>query len=75
MAKRIKTGGRNAGTENHTTKELRKVLKEFIDNELLNIKDLLYELPTKDRLDFIIKLLPYVLAKLATEVITNDGFI
>ncbi len=47
MAKRIKTGGRKAGTENHTTKEIRKVLKEVIDNELLNIKDLLYELPIK----------------------------
>ena len=56
MAKRIKTGGHNAGTENHTTKEVRKVLKEVIDNELLNIDELLNELPTKDRLDFIIKI-------------------
>lgn len=47
MAKGIKTGGRKAGTENQTTKEVRNILKEVIDNELLNIKDLLYELPIK----------------------------
>ena len=69
MAKGIKTGGRSAGTENHTTKEVRKVLKEVIDNELINIDDLLNELSTRERLDFLIKLLPYVLSKLAPESI------
>lgn len=62
MAKGIKTGGRVIGSLNHTSKEV-------IDNELHNIDDLLNELPTKDRLDFIIKLLPYVLSKLAPEQI------
>ena len=37
MAKGFKTGGRSVGTENHTTKEVRKVLKDIIDNELVNI--------------------------------------
>jgi len=69
MAKGFKTGGRSAGTENHTTKEVRKVLKDIIDNELVNIGDLLIELQSKERLEFIIKLLPYVLPKLALEQI------
>lgn len=69
MAKGIKTGGRIIGSLNQTTKEVRNILKEVIDNELHNIDDLLNELPTKDRLDFIIKLLPYVLSKSAPEPI------
>ncbi len=72
MAKGIKTGGRTAGTENHTTKEVRKVVKEVIDNELPYIKDLLNELTARERLDFIIKLLPYVVPKLATELKMNE---
>ncbi len=69
MAKGIKTGGRGIGSLNHTTKEVRNILKEVIDNELHHIEDLLNELPTRERLDFIIKLLPYVLSKLAPEPI------
>jgi hypothetical protein len=69
MAKGIKTGGRGIGSLNHTTKEVRNILKEVIDKELLHIEDLLNELPTRERLDFIIKLLPYVLSKLAPEPI------
>jgi hypothetical protein len=69
MAKGLKTGGRSAGTENHTTKEVRKVLKDIIDKELVNIGDLLNELQSKERLEFIVKLLPYVLPKLALEQI------
>jgi hypothetical protein len=69
MAKGIKTGGRVIGSLNNTSKEVRNILKEVIDNELHNIDDLLNELPTRERLDFIFKLLPYVLSKLAPEPI------
>ena len=69
MAKGIKTGGRVIGSLNHTSKEVRNIIKEYIDNELLNIEDLLNELQPRERLDFIIKLLPYVLSKLAPEPI------
>ena len=67
MAKGIKTGGRVIGSLNHTSKEVRNILKEIIDNELHNIDDLLNEVPTQDCLDFIIKLLPYALSRLAPE--------
>jgi hypothetical protein len=69
MAKGIKTGGRVIGSLNHTSKEVRNIIKEYIDNELLNIEDLLNDLQPRERLDFIIKLLPYVLSKLAPEPI------
>jgi hypothetical protein len=63
MATGIKTGGRTVGTVNKTTKEIRTVLKSVINNELSNIETLLSELPTKERLELIIKLIPYVLPK------------
>ena len=63
MAKGIKTGGRTKGAVNKTTKEIRSVLKSVINNELLNIETLLTELPTKERLELVIKLIPYVLPK------------
>jgi hypothetical protein len=67
MAIGIKTGGRTAGTENKTTKEIRAVLKEIINDELLNIESLLCKLQPKERLELVIKLMPFVLPKLAPE--------
>ena len=58
-----KFGGRTIGTVNKTTKEIRNVLKGVINNELLNIETLLTELPPKERLELVIKLIPYVLPK------------
>ena len=69
MALGVKTGGRTAGTENKTTKETRAVLKEVINNELINIESLLCELQPKERLELVIKLMPFVLPKLASEPI------
>ena len=69
MAIGIKTGGRTAGTENKTTKEIRVVLKEIINNELLNIESLLCKLQPKERFELVIKLMPFVLPKLAPEPI------
>lgn len=66
MATGTKTGGRTSGTPNKTTKEIRTVLKGVINNELLNIETLLSELPPKERLEVVIKLIPYVLPKIDT---------
>lgn len=63
MAKGIKTGGRKEGTPNKTTKEIRNVLKSVIDNEIVNIETSLEGLTAKERLEFLIKLIPYVLPK------------
>ncbi len=58
-----KTGGRIAGTPNKLTKELRTVLKDFIFQELENLPKKLDELDTPQRLEIVIKLLPYAMPK------------
>ncbi|GAP69927.1 hypothetical protein BA6E_121380 [Bacteroidales bacterium 6E] len=63
MAKGIKTGGREAGTPNRLTSELRSVLKEIIYDEMQRLPDALADLPIKDRLDILIKLCNFVLPK------------
>ena len=56
-------GGRKKGTPNRMTKELRTVLKDLLFEELKSIPDHLEKLDTKERLELIIKLLPYALPK------------
>ncbi len=49
--------------EQKTTNEIRTVLKTVINKELLNIETLFEGLPPKERLEIIVKLIPYVLPK------------
>ncbi len=58
-----KTGGRVAGTPNRLTKELRTVLRDMIAAELDALPKTLEGLPPKERLDVVIKLLPFCLPK------------
>ena len=71
MAKGFKTGGRELGTPNKTTSELRRVLKHMVDDELQNLQDNINELEPKERIELLIKLLPYVMPKVQT-VIARD---
>jgi len=72
MAKGFKTGGRELGTPNKTTSELRRVLKHMVDNELQNLQDNINELEPKERIELLTKLLPYVIPKVQT-VSARDG--
>lgn len=67
MANGYKTGGRNAGTPNRLTKELRTLLKNILANEIEKIPEVLEQLEPKDKMDMIIKLLPYTLPKVEPE--------
>jgi len=58
-----KFGGREAGTPNKLTKELRAVLKDVLYNELEKIEELLESLEPKERLGLVIKILPFVLPR------------
>lgn len=58
-----KYGGREAGTPNRLTKELRSALKNILHQELESLPDHLSKLEVKDRLDLLVKLLPFVLPK------------
>jgi hypothetical protein len=59
-----KFGGREKGTPNKLTKELRNLLKDIIYNELESLDEKLDKLEPKERIEFIIKFLPYTLPKL-----------
>ncbi|AEI51204.1 hypothetical protein [Runella slithyformis] len=72
MAAGTKTGGRTKGTPNRLTKEIRAVLKDVIGQQLESMPDILETLQPKEKLEFIIKLMPYVLPKVET-VKMNDG--
>lgn len=58
-----KTGGRVAGTPNKVTSELRKTLKGIVAGELESLPGTLGELPPRERLDLLIKLLPFCMPK------------
>jgi hypothetical protein len=61
-----KTGGRTAGTPNKVTSELRKTLKQVIAAELDALPETLGELPARERLELLIKLMPFCLPKVNT---------
>jgi hypothetical protein len=58
-----KTGGRTAGTPNKVTSELRKTLKAIVASELECLPGTLGGLPPRERLDLLIKLLPFCMPK------------
>ena len=71
MATGVKTGGRQKGTPNRTTKEAKQVLQNIVNKELENITTLLDKLEPKERIDSIIKLLPYIVPKQQEIAIEN----
>jgi hypothetical protein len=71
MATGVKTGGRQKGTLNRTTSEAKQVLQNIVNKELENITTLLDKLEPKERIDSIIKLLPYIVPKQQEIAIEN----
>ncbi len=63
MARGVKTGGRKKGIPNRITQDIREVLNDFLEREMANIDRYFEAIDPKDRLAFIIKLLPYMLPK------------
>lgn len=61
-----KTGGRQAGTPNRITRELRETLKGVIALELDRVQDSLASLTPKERLDVLIRLMPYAMPRVDT---------
>ena len=72
MAKGHKTGGRQKGTPNKLTKELRSLLKDILYDELVNIEDRLNDLETKERIELVIKLMPFVFPKVSMVSLTQN---
>ena len=64
MARRIKTGGRQHGTPNKLTRELREIINDFLQDNIENVKKDFKSLEPKDRVKIYIELLNYGLPKL-----------
>lgn len=61
-----KYGGRQKGTPNRMTKELRSVLKDLLYEEIEELRERLNGLKPKERIELIIKLMPFALPKVTT---------
>lgn len=72
MATGIKTGGRQKGVLNRTTSETKEVLKKIVNKELNGINSLLRKLEPKERIDALIKLLPYIVPKQNTIALEGE---
>jgi len=72
MAKGEKTGGRESGTPNRLTSELRGLLKNVLHKEIERIPEHFKELEQKDRLELLVKLLPFVLPKVIAVHYSED---
>jgi hypothetical protein len=62
-----KYGGREAGTPNKLTKELRAALKNILHQEIELLPGHFNKLEPKDRLELLVKLLPFALPKVEPE--------
>ena len=61
-----KYGGRKKGTPNRITKELRSLLKDVMYDEIGALQDRLDALNPKERVELLIKLMPYALPKVTS---------
>jgi hypothetical protein len=61
--KRPKTGGRTAGVPNKTPNQTKLSIQKLINRDFKNIESLMQDLTNKEKLDFYIKLLPYILPR------------
>ena len=62
----IKHGGRQKGTPNIMTKELRSVLKDILYQELEDVQERFKLLEPKERIELLIKLMPYIIPKVTS---------
>lgn len=63
MQKRVKTGGRVAGTPNKTPSETKELLKTVLGKEVEKLSSLLAKLEPLERVNALAKLLPYIIPK------------
>ena len=71
MAKGYKTGGRQIGTPNKRT-EITENIEDMVLKEFQKIPHYIESLNNKERLEFIIKLLPYAVPKYTHKTISDE---
>jgi DNA topoisomerase VI subunit B len=69
---KTKTGGRQIGTPNKVTTDLRSLLKEIVSEELDHLQSHIQEMPDEQRTQILLKLLPYVTPKTQAITYTED---
>lgn len=67
-----KVGGRVQGSVNIITAEVRQRLKLIFDNEIEYLEANLKSLIPKDRINFLVSILPYMISKMPTETIITE---
>ena len=67
-----KHGGRKKGTPNRLTRELRTILKDVLYQEMEHLEERLNDLDPKDRMQIVLKLMPYVFPKVMDVQSTKD---
>jgi len=70
--KGLKTGGRQKGTPNKLTSEIREKLNDFVFSEIELIIKNIDTIPIEKRLDFVSKVLPFVIPKMNNIEVTSD---
>jgi hypothetical protein len=67
-----KYGGREKGTPNRITKELRSLLKDIMYDEIGALQGRLDALSPKERVELLIKLMPFALPKVTSVTHTTN---
>lgn len=70
--KGIKTGGRQAGTPNKVTAEVKKAIAQVVQDEVHKLSERMDELTAKERIDVLTKLLPYTLPRITERNMTTE---
>jgi DNA topoisomerase VI subunit B len=71
MAK-IKTGGRQKGTPNKVTSDIRTVLHSLVSDELDHLSTRLHTMDDEQRTQTFLKLLPYIMPKMQAITHTDE---
>ncbi len=61
--KRNKTGGREKGTPNKATANLKNTIQGIVERSFESIESDLHDMDKKDKLGFVLKLIEYVIPK------------
>jgi hypothetical protein len=64
-----KTGGRRVGSLNKISTEVKAILHEVVESEISILHENLNQLSPKERIDVLIKIMPYIVPKITNEPI------
>jgi 23S rRNA C2498 (ribose-2'-O)-methylase RlmM len=58
-----KFGGRKKGTPNKTPQEVKEIMQLFLENQFEKLDEVFEQLKPRDKINSIIKMLPYIVPK------------